>query len=390
MNDLRFPQRLVPLRHWMQCAAGGGAIVLVLGLWLAPERAWPDLLMGSFAMVCLGLAGLFFVALQYASGAVWSIALRRVGEAMSDALPAGAAGILLVLIAHPSLYPWYGKSWSNPESYTAFKQAWLAYPFFLIRAVIYVAAWMGFAWAIRRNSHRQDSQGGSKLSRRNTHLAIAFIVVFAVTFWLASTDWVMSLEPEWSSTIFGIYHFSGMFLAGLAVVALLAAGLRRGGPLRGSVNENHFLDLGRLILAFSTFWAYIWFSQYMLIWYANLSEETPYMVLRTSSGWGKLFVLNLLLNWALPFLVLLPRANKMDARTLSAASILVLLGRITDLYLMIIPPFAPASPRPAIWDLATLALVAGGFVLLSLNSFFRAEPVPIGDPLLAESVHASH
>jgi hypothetical protein len=181
-----------------------------------------------------------------------------------------------------------------------------------------------------------------------------------------------------------------MFLAGLAVVAVLTAGLRRAGPLRGCVNDGHFLDLGRLIVAFSTFWAYIWFSQYMLIWYANLSEETPYMVLRTSSGWGKLFVWNLLLNWALPFLLLLPRANKMDPRTLSAAAILVVLGRITDLYLMIIPPFAPASPRPAIWDFAALALVAGGFVLLTLNSFFRTEPVPIGDPLLAESVQAFH
>jgi hypothetical protein len=389
MSDLRFPQRLVPLRRWMQFATAGGAIVLVLGLWLAPQRAWPDLLLGSFAMVCLGLAGLFFVALQYASGAVWSIALRRVGEAMSSALPAGAAGILLVLIAHPALYPWYGKTWANPESYTAFKQAWLSYPFFLVRAVMYVALWIGFARAMRRNSRRQDVEGGMALSRSNTRLATAFIVVFGVTFWLASTDWVMSLEPEWSSTIFGIYHFSGMFLAGLAAVALLAVGLRRAGPLRRCVNDSHFLDLGRLIVAFSTFWAYIWFSQYMLIWYANLSEETPYMVLRTSSGWGKLFVWNLLLNWALPFLLLLPRANKMNPRTLCAASILVLLGRVTDLYLMVIPPFAPASPWPAVWDVATLALVSGGFVLLTLSSFFSAAPVPMGDPLLAESVHAS-
>lgn len=390
MSDDRFPQRLADLRRWTQFAAAGGAAVLAAGLWLAPARVWPDLLLGSFAMVCLGLAGLFFFALQYASGAVWSIALRRVGEAMTAALPAGAVGILVVLIAHPSLYPWYGKAWAIPESYTGFKQAWLSYPFFLARAVIYIAVWLGFARAMLSNSRRQDAEGGIELTRSNTRLGTAFIVVFGVTFWLASTDWVMSLEPQWASTIFGIYNFSGMFLAGLAVVALLALGLRRAGPLRGSVNDGHFLDLGRLIVAFATFWAYIWFSQYMLIWYANLSEETPYMGLRTSSGWEKLFVWNLLLNWALPFLLLLPRANKLSPRTLSAAAILVLLGRVTDLYLMILPPFAPASPRLTIWDLATLALVAGGFVLLSLNSFFRSEPVPIGDPLLAVSVHASH
>jgi hypothetical protein len=390
MSDARFPQRLAAFRRWMQFAAAGGAVVLVAGLWLGRERAWADLLLGSFAMVCLGLAGLFFVALQYASGAVWSIALRRVGEAMTAALPAGAAGILLVLIAHRSIYPWYGKSWANPESYTGFKQAWLSYPFFLARAVIYIAIWLWFAWAMSDNSRRQDVEGGNELSRRNTRLAAAFMVVFGVTFWLASTDWVMSLEPDWASTIFGIYHFSGMFLSGLAAVTLLALELRRAGPLRAYIEDAHFLDLGRLILAFSTFWAYVWFCQYMLIWYANLTEETNYIAIRTGSGWGKLFVLNFLLNWVLPFLLLLPRANKMNPHALAAAAVLVLLGRVTDLYLMILPPFSPKSAWPAIWDAATLALVAGGFTLLSLNRFFRGEPVPVGDPLLSESVQSVH
>ena len=387
MSGHPYPARLAALRRPLGAVAAIGGVILLAGLWIAPERTWPDLLMGSFAMVCLGLSGIFFVALQYASGAVWSIPLRRVGEAISAALPFGAIGILAVLILHPSIYPWYSHSEIATEGWAGFKQTWLSYPFFLARAVIYLAAWLGFSWAIRRNSRRQDREGGIELTRKNTRLSVAFMVVFGVTFWLASTDWVMSLEPNWASTIFGIYHFSGMFLSGLASITLFTLALRATGPLRHGVSDDQFLDLGRLIVAFSTFWAYIWFSQYMLIWYANLAEETPYMVLRTSSGWGKLFVLNLLLNWALPFLLLLPRVNKINPRTLATASTIVLLGRVTDLYLMIMPPFSPASPRPSIWDFAALAVVAAGLVLVTMRSFLASEPIPVGDPLLPRSAH---
>ncbi len=379
------PARLASLCTPLKVATAIGGAVLLAGLWLAPGRAWRDLLLGSFAMVCLSLSGIFFVALQYASGAVWSIPLRRVGEALSAALPFGAAGMLAVLVFHPSLYPWYGRLEVGTEGWAGFKQAWLSYPFFLTRSIVYLAAWLIFSWAIRRNSRRQDREGGIMLSRKNTRLSVTFMVIFGVTFWLASTDWVMSLEPNWASTIFGIYHFSGMFLSGLATIALLALALRAAGPLRHAVGDEQFLDLGRLIVAFSTFWMYIWFSQYMLIWYANLSEETPYMVLRTSSGWGRWFVLNVLLNWVLPFLMLLPRANKKNPRVLATACTIVLLGRIVDLYVMILPPFSPASARFAIWDFATVAAVASGLVLATMHSFLASEPIPIGDPLLPKS-----
>jgi hypothetical protein len=382
MNGHPYPARVAAWRTPLKAVAAIGGAILLGGLWLAPGRAWPDLLLGSFAMVCLGLSGIFFVALQYASGAVWSIPLRRVGEALSAALPFGAVGILAVFVFRPSTYPWYGHSEIATDGWASFKQAWLSYPFFIARAVVYLAAWLGFSSTIRRNSRRQDREGGIALSRKNTRLSVAFVVLFAFTFWLASTDWIMSLEPNWASTIFGIYHFSGMFLSGLATIVLFALALRAAGPLRYGVSDGQFLDLGRLIVAFSTFWMYIWFSQYMLIWYANLSEETPYMLLRTSSGWGRWFVLNVLLNWALPFLLLLPRANKINPRTLATASTIVLLGRVTDLYLMIIPPFSPASPKPAIWDFAVLAAVGGGLVLVTMRSFFASEPLPVGDPLL--------
>lgn len=388
MSVPRLPASLVSVRLWMQRIAAISALVLVSGLWISPTRVWPDLLLVSYALICAGLAGLFFVALQYVSGAVWSIALRRVGEAMISALPVGAAGIFAVLLGHPSLYLWVGHPVTGAGGWAGFRQLWLSYSFFLIRAVLYISVWLSFAWAMLRNSRRQDREGGHELSRKNTRLAAAFMVVFGVSFWLASTDWIMTLEPDWSSTIFGIYQFSGMFLSGLAVLSLLAVWLRKAGPLRGGVTDQHFLDLGRLILAFATFWAYIWFSQYMLIWYANLPEETSYMAVRTHAGWGKLFVANLVLNWVLPFFLLLSRRSKMNPRTLSAAATIVLLGRLTDLYLMILPVYFPVSPGLMLWDFATLILVSSAFVLLTINRFFRTEPLPVGDPFLAESLHS--
>ena len=388
MSAHPIPARLDSFLAWMRVLAIAGGAALLVGLWSAPERAWADLLLASYALVCLGLAGIFFVALQYVSGAVWSIPLRRVGEAMSSAIPIGGIGILILLIARPSIYHWYGHAVVSAEGWTGFKNTWLSYPFFLTRAFVYLAVWMWFSWAIRRNSRRQDREGGTELSKKNARLSAAFMVAFGVTFWLASTDWVMSLQPDWASTIFGIYNFAGMFVSGLATITLVTLGLRRAGPLRHGVGDAQFLDLGRLMVAFATFWTYIWFSQFMLIWYANLTEETTYFVRRTNFGWGWLVVLNLFLNWGIPFLLLLPRVNKANPRTLIVASTILLLGRTTDLYLGIMPSFSRQNPRPTIWDLAALALIVGAFSLTTMRSFFASEPVPVGDPLLSASAHS--
>ena len=382
------PARLDSFLTWMRILAFAGGAVLFIGLWSAPERAWADLLLASYALVCLGLAGIFFVALQYVSGAVWSIPLRRVGEAMSSTIPIGGIGILILLIARPSIYPWYGHPVVSAEGWIGFKNTWLSYPFFLTRAFVYLAVWLWFSRAIRRNSRRQDREGGTELSKKNARLSAAFMVAFGVTFWLASTDWVMSLQPDWASTIYGIYHFAGMFLSGLATITLVTLALRSAGPLRHDVGDAQFLDLGRLMVAFATFWTYIWFSQFMLIWYANLTEETTYFVRRTNFGWGWLVVLNLFLNWGIPFLLLLPRVNKANPRTLVLATTILLLGRTTDLYLGIMPSFSRHSPWPAIWDLAALAVVVGAFSLATMRSFFASDPVPVGDPLLSTGAHS--
>lgn len=330
-----------------------------------------------------GLAGTFFVALQYATGAGWSVAFRRIPEAMAAALPFGAAGIFAVLLLHPAVYPWV----HGLEHATAFKQFWLSLPFFLGRAAAYVAIWIAFTCSIVRTSRRQDRSGELLYTHRNVKLSFVFLVLFSITFSLASFDWIMSLEPAWYSTIFGVYNFAGLFSGGLAALILLVLWMRSAGPLRDFVNEEHLHDLGKLLFAFCTFWMYIWFSQYMLIWYANITEETVYFVRRTNGPWETLFLLNMLLNWAIPFAVLLPRGTKRKPGVLVKVAIVVLAGRCLDLYLMIAPPFEGAKPALGIWEAGLLAGTAGVFTLIFAHALRQLPPVPLEDPCLIESVH---
>lgn len=364
-------------------AVAGGA-ALLLGLFLSPQRAWANLLLASFALVCLGLAGAVFVALQYVTGARWSVALRRVPEAMSAALLPGGLGIMAVLLARPSLYPWHGGHLHGTGDLGP-KLLWLSQPFFSVRAAAYLALWAAFSYLLVRNSRRQDAEGTLELTRRNTALSAAFLVLFALTFWLASFDWIMSLEPDWYSTMFGVYQFAGLLLSGLAVMAILVVWLERTGPLRGVVRPEHLHDLGALIGAFATFWMYIWFCQYMLIWYANIPEETAYFVPRVRGEWGALVVASLVLNWGAPFLVLLPRASKRTPGVLAAAAWLVVAGRLVDLHVMLGPPLLGRRASLGVWEIAAVAAAAGVFGVSFVRALGKAAPVPTGDPYLVEA-----
>ena len=206
-----------------------------------------------------------------------------------------------------------------------------------------------------------------------------------VTFSVASFDWIMSLEPEWYSTIFAIYQFAGLFASGLAAIILVVVRLRRG-PLRGAITDEHLHDLGKLLFAFSTFWMYIWFSQYMLIWYANIPEETTYYVTRTQGAWMVVFVASMLVNWAIPFLALLRRSPKRRPELLARVAVVVLLGRWLDLYVMIVPVFSP-SPVIGVWEAAALVAFAAGGIWIVGRAIARAPIVPSGDPRLAASLH---
>ncbi|MEO8168581.1 MAG: hypothetical protein ABI623_10050, partial [bacterium] len=263
---------------------------------------------------------------------------------------------------------------------------WLNVPFFIVRAIAYLAIWMVFAFAMVKASRRQDLNGDLRYTLRNRKLSAAFLIVFGLTFTLASMDWIMSLEPRWYSTIFGFYNISGMFLNGLAAITILVILLRRWGPLQKVVTASHLHDLGKLLFAFSTFWMYIWFSQYLLIWYANIPEEVVYFTHRETSSWVIFTGLNVVFNWLIPFVVLLPQWTKRNEGVLLRVCVLVMIGHWIDLFWMILPPFMKEGPELSVWEIGPMVGALALFLLITLRSFSKAPSVPTGDPMLVESL----
>ncbi len=362
------------------------AAALVLGGGSA--RSLAAYLTAYLFAVSIALGGLFFVLLHHATRAGWSTVVRRLAEHLAATLPLFALLFLPIAFALPDLFPW-----ARPEAagdpLLAAKAAYLNPGFFLIRAAVCLGAWSLLAWWFRRRSLAQDASGDPGVTRRLQSLAAPGMIALALTLTVAAFDWIMSLDPYWYSTIFGVYFFAGSTVAVLATLILLVlalGGSSPGGALGGTVTPEHFHDLGKLLFAFVVFWAYIAFSQFMLIWYGNIPEETLWYAHRIGPGWAGASVALAAGHFVLPFFFLLSRAVKRRAPTLIAGAVWLLAMHYLDLYWLVMPSFDPHGIHPRALDLLTLVgmvgLLAGAFALLMR----RRALVPLGDPRLPESL----
>jgi hypothetical protein len=380
--DFTPPRRLV---RGLRATAVLGGLVFLVGLFVAPQRAWSGYLMGFVYLVGLGLAGGLFLSVLTLAGARWATALRRIPEAMTTVLPvATVAGLVLVGGVH-SLYEWSHAGVVAEDPLLQGKTGYLNTGFFLLRLLAFFALWIWTTRAMVAHSRRQDADGDAAHSRRRWFAAALFLPVFAVTFSFASIDWLESLEPHWFSTIYALGTLSGLASSGLAICIIFAVLLRRG-PLRGIVNDHHLDDLGKIGIGFALFWGYIWYCQYMLIWYTNMPEETPYYVLRGQDGWRVISVVNVALNWAVPFFALMPKAVRRSEALLLRVAWVMLAGQAVHLYMLVGPGVVGASPVVGLWEIGPVVGALGLFFWLTLRGLSHAPLVPSRDPDLAASL----
>ena len=369
-----------------------GAVSAIYGVIADPGRTWPNLLLDGFYVTSLAVSALFFLATQRLSGARWSASLRRIPEALMLILPVASLFMLVLYFGKGHLYGWSVQG-NSAETAVGGKSAYLQAPYAAARGAIVLLLWSVFAWRMRTVSLRQDRDRAQSLTwhHRLNSLSALFVVLFAVSFTVASYDWLMSLDASWSSTMFAVYTFAGAFVQGIAAVTLAAVFLRRSGHLLHAPGKDQLHDLGKLLFAFSTFWAYIWVCQYLLIWYGNIPDEVTYYVARTSSSWRVLFLLNFVINWIIPFCILLPARTKRDPIVLRRVSILLLCGHWFDLYLLIMPCLWK-NPKFGPLEL-TIAAGYGALVcVLFLRNLAAAPIVPLHDPVLIADAfaHALH
>ena len=376
---------------------GVGALLFVYALIAEPWRAWSGGLLAAYYSISVAIGAGVVVALMHVTKAGWGVVVRRVPEAMTAWLPYGLLALLLVTgFGMHSLYEWSHPDLVAEDELLQHKSALLNVPFFFARMVLILGAWTLLTRKLRRESIAQDTDGDEKHTSANLRWSAIFLVVFGLTMTLGALDWLMSLEPHWFSTMFGVYQFAGAHVAGVAVATLITLWLKQNGHLP-QVTDNHLHDLGKMMFAFSTFWAYIWLSQFLLIWYANIPEETGYFLIREDGAWMAVFGINVLVNWTIPFFVLLPRPNKRSPRVLAGVAILLLCGHFLDVYLQILPatahfaghadPHAAHGPFFGPAEVGAFALLAGAFLIVVFRALGQASLVPTRDPYLGESLH---
>jgi hypothetical protein len=376
---------IVPLVSAVAVAAGAGALGLAFSRGDA-ALAWSAYLIGMFYALGLGVFGVAWLAILYLSRADWAVTMRRIPEAMVAGLFPAFPLALLVVLGAPALY-----HWAHPDSVAGDLLLAHKAPFLNLTACTYfigasVVLWILFGLRLVGISHRQDQEGGMGPTRQARTLSAVFLVIFALTISVVSFYFLMSLEAHWFSTMFAVLVFTDVVQTGTAFVAVVAGVFVLTGTLKGFLNDHHLHSLGKMVFAATGFWAYIYFCQHMLIWYANIPEETAYFLRRMENGWLPYLLLLPALKFVVPFLLLVPRNAKRRPAVLVPVSVLILVAQFWELYVMVGPAVGHGETLahghlPLIEFVATIGFV-GLFTLVFSLVFGRQNAVPLKDPAI--------
>ena len=405
----------------------GGAMVLVGGLLAAlfalwgTDRIWAAYLIGFCFLLSISLGGLFFVLVQHLTRAGWSVVVRRVSEALANNLKVCLILFLPLLwpisqgYLHPkaALHPHAHHAEAVPQGTTVedmigrgdylngpelpnaahpvldhSKEVWLSFWFFAGRMGLYFLIWIVLAHVYFSLSKKQDETKDPAITATLQKYATVGVVLFGFTTTFAGFDLLMALDPYWYSTMFGVYFFAGGFLGFFATLNLTLYLLRRKGIGAVAISPEHFQDTGKFMFAFTVFWAYIGFSQYMLIWYGNIPEESAWFLIRQTGSWTLVSVALLVGHFVIPFFLVMSRFPKRRPPLLAALAAYILVMHFIDLYWLVAPQKSPLGVAPPpLLDFCLLISMAGIYVIFTVKSLTGINVIPTGDPRLIESVH---
>ena len=347
-------------------------------------------LINGFFFFALGLGALFFLALAYATETGWYASVKRVIEAVAGFLPTGMAFFAFVLLLITFMDGAHIYIWMDPETVAndqiiQGKSAYLNKPFFWIRTLIYFAVYFIFLNGFKKRSLEEDRIGGTELHFMNYKKGATFLVFFAVFSSTSAWDWLMSIDVHWFSTLFGWYTFAGMWCSTMVVLVMTTLYLKKQGYLP-KVNDSHIHDLGKWTFATSFLWSYLWFSQFMLIWYANIGEEVTYYVMRIEN-FKFIYFAMFVINFAFPMLILMSRDAKRNSGILTFVGLIILMGHWLDVYIMVSAGSLGANAKIGYLEVGMAVLLAGIFIYVILSNLTKAPLTPVNHPFLDESIH---
>ena len=360
--------------------------LLVVGAIFSPDQFFRSYLWSYMFYIGLALGCMALVMLQFLTGGAWGLVIRRLCESAARTLPLLLILFVPIAIGIPRLY-----LWSHPDKVAAdeilrHKAVYLNVPFFLVRAAIYFAGWLALSYFLNKWSAEQDESGGEVVSRRLQLISGPGLVFWGFSVTFMAIDWILSVDPHWFSTIFGMIFMAGQGLSALAFLITMVILLAARPPLSEVITPRHIHDLGKLMLAFVMVWAYFSFSQFLIIWSGNMADEIPWYVERLRGGWEYIGLGLVFLHFALPFALLLSRDLKRNFRLLAATAVLIIAMRFVDLYWLLTPDFRKGQFGVSWMDfLAPIAL--GGlwlaFFIMQLN---KRPLLPVRDPHLEEAL----
>ncbi len=374
-------------RNVLMFAALVSVVLCAVGYITNPARFFQSYLVAFCFTAVIGLASFFFVMVQYLTGSAWSVTMRRIMENIMFTLPFGAILFIPVAFGLKDIYPWTNPAVVAASESVKAKAGWLTGQAFVTRTYVMFALWSIWIFAIYRQSTKQDTEKSKQQMYVISRWSAPGLLLAVVVGSLAAFDWLMSIEPAWFSTIFGLYILSGGAVSFFSVVTLIALGFRKAGVLKNSITMEHYHDLGKWIFAMTAFYTYIAFSQYLLIWYANIPEETIWYRHRIVGGWFWIAMAMPFIRFIIPFFTLLCRPAKRSLGVIGFVAVWSLVVEVIDLYWIVMPAYYKNGPQIHWLDFATLGATISICGLAFWSRFKKHKMVPVGDLRFEQSLH---